>query len=762
MSENLGIFGEVEARLYDKLGNLKQISTGKNLVLDRGLNYILNRFFSRFSTSISSSAVTYRPDMDPFAYLILGFSDDGGGDPITPTATESNGEVNANIDSISASIGLYNAPKQIQNWAIPEKQTFKISSCTISGVPYFAVSTIYDDANNSYNSTYLYIYKINTSTHLFELFQRIGPYNGLSSVDFISIDGTTYMATSGYRTDGGSYSFNQYIYKFDVGSNSFISFQTLGSGGSGWGGFYNVKFFAIGGVAHLLFTYYGSGNSKLFYWNTNTFTHRQDLTCNNAQHACSLLLGSDFYLFISNAGTTTSTLWKWNGGTTQFASYQTITHYNNYYAYGCSMISFGGNYYMAVSYFTGSYYTSGAVIIYKWNGGTTQFDAIQTVPLKSCSPGIEVKFSQLNTDNLFLLIGDHFFHQMKLDTGTGLFNSISNTGLQVHISRGMDIITYDQEVYLIAARFLYYASHENEYTLDLYKIYTSYGEKGAILTTAVNDDFTRSQNLKTDGELANYKLVSNLVAYDLYTKNINKTDAIDINTTNAGYLTVNLTTATSDISATVFTSPYLYTYTHDDFEIETFIVHSTSSSDKVGLCVVDNTAAVNSLVYIINNGDTTIQSGSAYNSSLDTHDASASHLYFKISRVGSTITTYSKAAVGDTWTQRYQFTRADFPKSLQVGMVAFSSSSGGTYVPKFDYFKLNADSGPSLMDIKRTITFDDEYTVNTIGMGTKAVGTGTYEYPAQAMQWGTRVNITPFTTEDGDSVVVTYRIKVVG
>jgi hypothetical protein len=331
---------------------------------------------------------------------------------------------------------------------------------------------------------------------------------------------------------------------------------------------------------------------------------------------------------------------------------------------------------------------------------------------------------------------------------------------------GMTIINYDHEIYMPVTFFYVYGSYYIEESIAVYKLFPEYGEKGAILTTGFVDDFIYNQNLKSGGELASYQLTTGQTLYTLYAQNINKTDAIDINSTNAGYLTINLTTTTSAISSSVFTAPYIYTYTHDDFSIETLIVHSTTSSDKAGLCIRDNLSATNSLVYIINNGDTTIQSGNAYSDPygnyLDTSDHSASHKYLKITRSGDTITTYSKAASTDNWTQRDQYTRTDLPKSLQVGIVAYSSSAGGTYVPKFDYLKLNSDVGPSIMDITRTINFTGNLTVNTIGLGSRAVGTGTYDYPAYNMQWGSRVNITPVEVENGDSMVITYRIKVTG
>jgi hypothetical protein len=71
------------------------------------------------------------------------------------------------------------------------------------------------------------------------------------------------------------------------------------------------------------------------------------------------------------------------------------------------------------------------------------------------------------------------------------------------------------------------------------------------------------------------------------------------------------------------------------------------------------------------------------------------HPYLRIKRVGYDFFLYSKALVGDGWTQwrdptnttLYYCRRPDFPTLLQVGIVTNCSNNSGNLVAQIDYFR---------------------------------------------------------------------------
>jgi hypothetical protein len=101
MDEKLGICGEVTAILIDKDGHIKSVSKHHNLILERGITYLFQRMFSRLTNyTFTDTLVTYSPTINPFAYMLVGWSDSGGGTPYAPVYTESNEQTNGNVETI--------------------------------------------------------------------------------------------------------------------------------------------------------------------------------------------------------------------------------------------------------------------------------------------------------------------------------------------------------------------------------------------------------------------------------------------------------------------------------------------------------------------------------------------------------------------------------------------------------------------------------------------------------------------------------------
>lgn len=786
MNESAGIYGVVTANLYDKDGNLKQTESSKNLILDRGIDYLLSKIFSRFSTSVSSSSITYRPDLNPFTNLVLGYSDGGGGIPVVPTATESNGETNSAVSTIHKTTPVTNNLDRYQVFTTPNiggTQTIKFITV---GTDIFAMTVDWYDANAS--TTYqnmLRISKWNNSIKKFEGFQSFSLYGyanyGISSP--LVISGTTYVGISGYYNASSGYNTPCTVIKYNTSTQAWELFQNISSGGTSWGGFRNVIAFSFGGNYFLLFVCYINSSSvqinaasKLFKWNGSTFVFSQDLPGNSPYSAAFFNVGSNYYITIhgyADADYTSGTYtYKWNGTTFDTAGVKTLTIDG-----GLNMPDIGtmGSDIFLIGYCgtagTGGSLTVGKTYAWKFSDSAGNFDSSTKIELPYRAAYM-TKIHPLNTSTNYAVLFSETTVQIISYNGTS-FDLIATyyKGYEMSVAFN-DIFAVTDTVYIGSATIN---------SINIYNVYLGYPiiyklpspSIGLSATTAnanaslyLYDNFDTSiHNLKEATDDVGLYVISNSdIENNWFTKNQNNTDAIDIGLSNPGYLTINLNTQSSDITSSVFTAPFVYLYAEDDFEIETYISHTPGSNDRAGIYIRDYMALTESGLYIINKGSSggpSIETGSLYNSTLATGTSVNNHNYLKIKRSGNTITLSSKNAANDSWTDYTDIVRTDLSSSLQIGLVAYSTAADGVYAPKFDYLKINYDTFIAISDVLRTFSFTTSTTINTIGLGSRGKGSNTYDYPQVAMQWGSRVNIPDIIASSGDTLTVKYRIKMV-
>ena len=217
-------------------------------------------------------------------------------------------------------------------------------------------------------------------------------------------------------------------------------------------------------------------------------------------------------------------------------------------------------------------------------------------------------------------------------------------------------------------------------------VYTEKAIRGkvdnAVFTVApINDDFTVTQNLKTGGDgakLNGWKVINTVYA-----------DAIDINTTVAGELTVDLSNGNSQLSGANFTGPFVYKEIAGDFDVDTFITshNGDASLERVWLVARDTSASVGEDWCGINRNYTSTATVRNVANSVNNDDTyTSTDMYLRITRVGNVITEYSKATAGASWTQRGQCTRNDFGATIQVGVAVVSHNTSNTFVARFGYF----------------------------------------------------------------------------
>jgi len=214
---------------------------------------------------------------------------------------------------------------------------------------------------------------------------------------------------------------------------------------------------------------------------------------------------------------------------------------------------------------------------------------------------------------------------------------------------------------------------------------------------AITDEFGAStqQNILSGGDGAK--------SYDWNLLNGASADAIDVNSTNAGQLTINHNTVNSDAYNGTFNAPFVFKNISGDFDIEIYGGDSNCDYSYEGFNLIardPSASAGEDHVRICSynaSGTITLFTGNTANSStsIGVNDISIHDKYLRMTRVGNVFTLYSKATSGASWTQRSQWTRNDFGTSVQVGLAATTANTGGALNARFDYFRSNLSEGSS-------------------------------------------------------------------
>jgi len=221
------------------------------------------------------------------------------------------------------------------------------------------------------------------------------------------------------------------------------------------------------------------------------------------------------------------------------------------------------------------------------------------------------------------------------------------------------------------------------------------------------------QDFKTGGDGAK--------SYNWFAKNTANADAMDANTTNAGFVTLNLNATNSGMGATYITGPYIYQLVGGDFDVETSIVDNADQNfEQAGLLVASD-ADQNLHAYIINyrTSSTNIaaRSGDGTTETSIGSDSTNTNKRFRITRAGNVFTFYEKLNAGDVWTLHGSVTRSDLGSTVRVALYAGSNNTNNNYVAQFDFLTFHSNA-KLYQDFKHTPAMDGGTDGTSISEGT--------------------------------------------
>ncbi|MBF0539696.1 MAG: hypothetical protein HQL03_15755, partial [Nitrospirae bacterium] len=188
------------------------------------------------------------------------------------------------------------------------------------------------------------------------------------------------------------------------------------------------------------------------------------------------------------------------------------------------------------------------------------------------------------------------------------------------------------------------------------------------------------QDLKSGGD--------GVKAYGWNVLNSANASLMDVNITNAGNLSISGSTSTNDYDP--MTHPFVYQNITGDFDIDIQMTPATGIVSGL-MCREPNKSAGEDWVCIVYDGNAVDWWGEVINDVVTSGNLGVSQQYFRITRVGSTFTSYSKANSGDGWTQRKIYAASGWGNTIQAGMY-YKRLSGSAQV-RFDYFQGSNSGG---------------------------------------------------------------------
>ena len=196
---------------------------------------------------------------------------------------------------------------------------------TIGSDNYIAISN-FGSAGVNTNSQ---IYKWNTTTKQFDFYQNIVT-NAATNCEHFTIGTDHYLAISFLFISGGSESTNSKVYKWNTTTKQFNLFQNISTVGA-----YDSEYFQIGSDHYLAFAHFKNGGnysqtSKIYKWNGTQFAEFQSITTYGAVDWEFFSIGSNYYLALANENdnaslTINSKIYKFNSNTNQFEEFKLIT-----------------------------------------------------------------------------------------------------------------------------------------------------------------------------------------------------------------------------------------------------------------------------------------------------------------------------------------------------------------------------------------------------------------------------------------------------
>jgi hypothetical protein len=728
MQDKLGIYGEVTAILYDAKGNVRNIQSSSNLLLDRGINYIYQQIFSRLENfSVVSPQLSYKPTFNPFEYMAVGFSDqyytdpyaDPYGFPFDPYIGESNNEFNYNVQAVYAK-------KHLDT----EKVTTEVRTITLydSFSEYIAIGKRSHDflfmASKYDGSTY----ERNSALYLHDGSEYI-KYQDIATIGatdcvFFEIDSEYYLGVTFERNDAASYSQNSIIYKWD--GDIFQQHQAISTTGA-----YSIEYFTFRDFHYIAISSYYDGSSYaknlvIYRWNGSTFESFQTITGGNYFHSKFFTIDNDYYLFVANRynGSTyslISTLYKWDSDASLFISFQTFTTYG---AGKADYIQIGNDHYLAIPHYNnGSSYSIDSKV-YKWNG--TQFVSFQSI---STNGAIKAYFFVYETNVYLTFVNYYNGTQYVLDSPIYIWDGTEFEYLQNISTVG------SQDVKFFEAMDTYYLLYPHNYNGSIYSdlrsgLYSRYvGAEFVIADHVVASGCLNSTAYKVVEQNPIISFIADGEEHTWRIENIDNADRIDFNFNNSGKLVFELGDISSDITDGVFTVPFVYMYASadDDFVVETRVA-ITNGSGMAGVCIKDEYASNSHNVFVASRDwldpytDTSVVSGNSETSVYDNPtyitELTQTNTDFRIVKTGSVISTYSKNFDEDSWILIGTYNRSDIEGYIQIGMFA-GSTDGNNCTAEFYYFNFNHKDRIDI-DIICDYAYDDFNTtspviVNTVG-----------------------------------------------
>ncbi|MEO5360628.1 MAG: Ig-like domain repeat protein [Nitrospirota bacterium] len=189
---------------------------------------------------------------------------------------------------------------------------------------------------------------------------------------------------------------------------------------------------------------------------------------------------------------------------------------------------------------------------------------------------------------------------------------------------------------------------------------------------------------------------------------------VDIDISNAGYLTITAASGAGDVYYSPLTAVFVYQNITGDFDISTLFVFSAWTGQPGLWCRnSDNSSGENAIGLQLNNSDA-IYWKSLVNGTTTQGTTAGTNPHLRINRTGNVFTLYTSTD-GSSWTQVTQQTRNDLSSTIQVGLTC--SYGAGNHTSKFDYFQgtnsgggsatttaLSSDTNPAAAGVNVTFT----------------------------------------------------------
>ncbi|KWT81135.1 hypothetical protein [Candidatus Magnetominusculus xianensis] len=195
------------------------------------------------------------------------------------------------------------------------------------------------------------------------------------------------------------------------------------------------------------------------------------------------------------------------------------------------------------------------------------------------------------------------------------------------------------------------------------------------------------QDIKTGGDGAK--------SHDWNVLNASNATAIDVNISNAGYLTMVMSGGFSAWYTGSFTAPFVYINVIGDFDVDVSIttvgLSGTNSVERPFLAVRDPNASAGEDWILLGRDTWDGPSGQTLwlwvMNSVENGNRTTLYNYLRLTRVGNVFRYYGKVNQGDSWTTWTAVERNDFHSIVQLGFMCAHGAISDGYTLKADYLQ---------------------------------------------------------------------------